>query len=120
MKPARSSSSKARPAPRLRRRRGGLRSGRLLATPWPDDLLIPVLWGTAFVGTAATVGITLNEAKGDGDDAETAPERDPAQDKRLTNSDIQKLKDAGIDIHAEKGRRNPSKKDLFKDRDGNV
>ncbi|MFE1746280.1 polymorphic toxin type 33 domain-containing protein [Coleofasciculus sp. H7-2] len=47
-------------------------------------------------------------------------ERNWRQDKPLTNDEIAKLKEGGIDIHELKGGRNASKKDLYKDRDGNI
>jgi len=44
--------------------------------------------------------------------------RNPAQDKRLSDGEIKRL-GKKIDIHKLKGG-NPSKKDLFKDKDGNI
>lgn len=46
--------------------------------------------------------------------------RNPAQDKLLTKGDIQKLKDAGYDIHDLKGYGNAANRDLYKDRGGNI
>jgi hypothetical protein len=46
--------------------------------------------------------------------------RDWRQDKLLTPNEIDQLKQAGVDIHKIKGKRSASKKDLYKDGDGNV
>jgi RHS repeat-associated protein len=43
-----------------------------------------------------------------------------AQDLKLTPGEIQKLKDAGYDIHDLKRGKNASSRDLFKDKNGNV
>jgi hypothetical protein len=40
--------------------------------------------------------------------------------KRLTKGEIQKLKDAGHDIHELKGGKNASRYDLFRDDGGNI
>lgn len=48
------------------------------------------------------------------------PNRDPAQDKLLSEGEIRKLKDAGHDIHDLKGKKNSSKRDLYKDSKGNI
>ncbi len=48
------------------------------------------------------------------------PDRDPKQDTPLTSRDIKKLKDAGYDIHDLKGGKNASRRDLYKDSEGNV
>ena len=46
-------------------------------------------------------------------------ERNWRQDKLLTKQEIERLKIAGIDIHEIKNEEK-SKKDLYKDRDGNI
>lgn len=48
------------------------------------------------------------------------PERNWRQNKLLTQDEIAKLRQGGIDIHELKGGRNASKKDLYKDLDGNI
>ncbi|MEG4805551.1 polymorphic toxin type 33 domain-containing protein [Microcoleus sp. ARI1-B5] len=47
-------------------------------------------------------------------------ERNWRQDKLLTQQEVERLKIAGIDIHEIKNEENASKKDLYKDRDGNI
>ena len=47
-------------------------------------------------------------------------ERNPAQDKKLTDQDIKDLEKAGYDIHDLKGGKNASKYDLYKDTKGNI
>ncbi len=42
------------------------------------------------------------------------------QDKLLTPYEIAKLKQSGMDIHDLKGGKNASKKDLYKDEQGNI
>jgi len=60
-------------------------------------------------GAVITIVLTMN---GDSDAGNT--------DKKLSDYEIEKLKKAGIDIHAEKGKKSASKKDLFKDGNGNI
>lgn len=50
----------------------------------------------------------------------TEEERNWKQDKLLTKQEIEKLKIGGVDIHEIKNEENASKKDLYKDRDGNI
>jgi hypothetical protein len=50
----------------------------------------------------------------------SAEERNWRQDKLLTKQEIEKLKIGGVDIHEIKNEENASKKDLYKDRDGNI
>ncbi len=47
-------------------------------------------------------------------------ERNAAQDKKLSSQEIDKLKDAGIDVHKEKYGKNTGQIDLYKDSKGNV
>jgi RHS repeat-associated protein len=47
-------------------------------------------------------------------------DRDPKKDKKLSNGEIKRLKDNGIDPHSLKPKKNGSKFDLFKDRNGNI
>ncbi|MCC3442603.1 MAG: hypothetical protein JGK30_01775 [Microcoleus sp. PH2017_40_RAT_O_B] len=47
-------------------------------------------------------------------------ERNRRQDKLLTKQEIERLKIGGVDIHEIKNEENASKKDLYKDRDGNI
>ncbi|MGN7784998.1 polymorphic toxin type 33 domain-containing protein [Niabella sp. 22666] len=51
---------------------------------------------------------------------EAAREKEWPQDKELSDGEIQKLKDAGEDIHDLKGGKSASRKDLFKDKKGNI
>lgn len=46
--------------------------------------------------------------------------RNCEQDKLLTAKEIVKLKQAGFDIHELKNGRRASKKDLYKDKEGNI
>ncbi|MEQ8753320.1 MAG: polymorphic toxin type 33 domain-containing protein [Coleofasciculus sp. G1-WW12-02] len=50
------------------------------------------------------------------------PERDGSRDRKLSNGEIQELKDAGEDIHELKRdcEGGAAKCDLYKDRDGNI
>ena len=57
--------------------------------------------------------------KKDEADGEYCPEGSP-DDKKLSNGEIDKLKDAGIDPHDLKPKKGGSKYDLFKDRNGNI
>ncbi|WP_333251840.1 MULTISPECIES: polymorphic toxin type 33 domain-containing protein [unclassified Microcoleus] len=50
----------------------------------------------------------------------SAEERNWRQDKLLTKQEIERLKTGEIDIHEIKNEENASKKDLYKDRDGNI
>lgn len=47
-------------------------------------------------------------------------DRDPLQDKKLSKSEIRRLKKAGYDVHDLKGGKGASRYDLFKDRQGNI
>jgi RHS repeat-associated protein len=47
-------------------------------------------------------------------------ERNPAQDKKLTNGDIKILEGSGIDVHELKGGTHTGQLDLYKDTAGNV
>ncbi|MEY3867988.1 MAG: polymorphic toxin type 33 domain-containing protein [Microcoleaceae cyanobacterium] len=47
-------------------------------------------------------------------------ERNWRQDKLLTGQEIDKLKRGAIDIHELKNEESASKKDLYKDREGNI
>ena len=47
-------------------------------------------------------------------------ERNWRQDKLVTKQEVERLKIGGIDIHEIKNQENASKKDLYKDRDGNI
>jgi Bacterial toxin 33 len=47
-------------------------------------------------------------------------ERNPAQDKELNKGEIKRLKQGDVDIHELKGGKNASKRDLFKDKEGNI
>ncbi|NTW88971.1 MAG: hypothetical protein HGB26_07605 [Desulfobulbaceae bacterium] len=52
--------------------------------------------------------------------AQNDDKRNPAQDKKLTPSDIEKLKNNGIDPHELKGGKSTGGRDLYKDRQGNI
>lgn len=58
--------------------------------------------------------------KGNSEEEEKHEERNPAQDKKLTRREIEKLKRAGINIHKQKGSKHTGQIDLYKDRDGNM
>lgn len=47
-------------------------------------------------------------------------ERNWRQDKLLTNNEISRLKQGGIDIHELKNGRKTGTKDLYKDQSGNI
>ncbi len=47
-------------------------------------------------------------------------ERNPASDKMLTPGEIKRLEDGGEDVHEIKGGKNASRRDLYKDADGNI
>ncbi|WP_315863202.1 polymorphic toxin type 33 domain-containing protein [Anthocerotibacter panamensis] len=51
---------------------------------------------------------------------ETGQERDWRQDKELTKEEIEALKRGGEDIHGLKGKKNAAKRDLYKDKNGNI
>jgi RHS repeat-associated protein len=80
--------------------------------PPPPPASIPSRPSTP--GTQATTGV--NPAA----PIQASGERNPAQDKLLTNGDIKILQNAGHDIHELKGNDNASKYDLYKDTAGNV
>lgn len=46
--------------------------------------------------------------------------RNPANDKQLTNDEIERLKEGGEDIHELKGGRHAAHRDLYKDAEGNI
>jgi RHS repeat-associated protein len=50
----------------------------------------------------------------------SAIDRNPNQDQQLTKGEIEKLKKGGYDIHDMKGKENSSKRDLYKDKEGNI
>ncbi len=80
---------------------GGYLATQLLAWEYGDEL--------ADLAEAAWEGLSTLWA-----------ERNPAQDHQLTPGEIEKLKDAGVDIHDLKGGDNASERDLYKDRQGNI
>ncbi len=47
-------------------------------------------------------------------------ERNPAQDRRLSAGEIERLKEAGFDIEELKGGTHASQRDLYKDREGRI
>ena len=53
------------------------------------------------------------------DDGGQCPDGSP-DDKKLSNGEIDKLKDAGLDPHDLKPKKGGSKFDLFKDKNGNI
>ena len=48
------------------------------------------------------------------------PDRNPAQDKKITKSDVRKLKNRGVDPEDLKGGKRTGSSDIFKDRKGNL
>ncbi|MEG3439163.1 polymorphic toxin type 33 domain-containing protein [Pannus brasiliensis CCIBt3594] len=50
----------------------------------------------------------------------TEEERNWRQDRLLSDDEIERLKNAGFNIHKIKGRRNVSQQDLYKDGEGNI
>jgi Bacterial toxin 33 len=46
--------------------------------------------------------------------------RNAANDKLISNDEIERLKEGGVDIHELKGKNNASKRDLYKDAEGNI
>lgn len=95
----------------------------------PEPISAPDLGGkenasqgeSSFSGTNAIIAATSgNESpNGEGNSIENE-DRNPAQDKSLTNDDIQNLKDAGIDPEELKGGKSTGGMDLYKDAQGNV
>jgi Bacterial toxin 33 len=61
-----------------------------------------------------------NDNSSSKEDKSKKEERNPAQDKKLSQGEIAKLKKGDIDIHELKDEENASKRDLFKDKDGNI
>jgi len=55
-----------------------------------------------------------------GINAEGEQERNWQQDKVLTNNEIGKLKQVGIDVHELKNGRNTGNRDFYKYREGNI
>jgi hypothetical protein len=47
-------------------------------------------------------------------------ERNWRQDRLLSEDEIDRLKNAGFDIHKLKGKRSVARLDLYKDREGNI
>ena len=60
------------------------------------------------------------EDKGKPEGLTPAPDRNPAQDIRLTPADIRRLKEQGANIHRIKGKQHTGQNDLFRDRAGNI
>lgn len=58
--------------------------------------------------------------KAGGGSGRAGDERNPAQDRKLSDQEIQILLDAGIGVHDLKGGENAAKHDLYKDRKGNI
>jgi hypothetical protein len=94
-------------------------------------LIATGLLAVGLVATLATPGDSVVKAENTEEkaepDAKPAPEavdspdgRNPAQDKPLTKGEIERLKDAGIDIHDLKGDKNASKRDLYKTPKGDI
>jgi hypothetical protein len=83
-----------------------------------------VATGTAVLGTAVSgifSGNTVHRAEGEENKSkDQSQERNSSQDKVLTKNEIKKLKKAGEDPHVLKGKIDASKRDLYKDKDGNI
>lgn len=47
-------------------------------------------------------------------------DKNPNQDQQLSKGEIEKLKKAGHNIYDLKGKRNSSKRDLYRDKEGNI
>ena len=99
-------------------------------TPEPTDLAAPLkilVYGGAFILANLVDSIVdiavLNEISSDDPSnnphpADTNPDRNPKKDKKLSDKEAQGMKEQGDDPHELKDY--DSKKDLFKDKKGNV
>lgn len=90
------------------------------AIPDPTDAAWPkwVGYGAALGGAALLDWLIYNNENSN-DDGGQCPEGSP-DDKKLSNGEIDKLKDAGFDPHDLKPKKGGSKFDLFKDKNGNI
>jgi hypothetical protein len=61
-----------------------------------------------------------NDNSSSKEDKTKKEERNPAQDKKLSEGEIDQLKQGDVDVHKIKGKKNASKRDFFKDKDGNI
>jgi Bacterial toxin 33 len=94
---------------------------------FPDDLgLFKVVIG----GIVVAAGITVNAAidlwnhffpSKDKEVASDDPsDRDGKQDRQLSPNEIERLKNGGVDVHELRGGKNASKRDLYKDKKGDI
>lgn len=89
--------------------------------------LAPAAVATAVTSSAtgAAVGAAVGRILSDklfskSEDAAGSGGDSGPQDHRLTNGEIKKLQNGGVDVHELKGGKNASKFDLYKNRDGEV
>ncbi|MEN3157786.1 RHS repeat-associated core domain-containing protein, partial [Alkalimonas sp. NCh-2] len=76
--------------------------------------------GLGFWGTGAVVGAGALAIAVMSSDTPLDSEKGCPDDKKLSNGEIDKLKDAGFDPHDLKPKKGGSKFDLFKDKNGNI
>jgi RHS repeat-associated protein len=77
-----------------------------------------VVAGAGLIGTES---ITEHNESAEGASQQDADnDRKPKDDRRLGRGEIKKLEGAGHDVHELKGRKNASKQDLFKDKNGEI
>jgi len=67
---------------------------------------------------AAGVAWIVEAISDSDDDVYEAPDRNPAQDKKLSPDEIKALEEAGYDVHELKGGKSTGKTDIYKDDDG--
>ena len=90
------------------------------AIPDPTDAAWPKWAGYgAALGSAALLDWLIYNNENSNDDGGQCPDGSP-DDKKLSNGEIDKLKDAGLDPHDLKPKKGGSKFDLFKDKNGNI
>ena len=61
-----------------------------------------------------------NSSSNGNDGSSGEPARNPADDKRLSPSEIRRLERGNVDVHQLKGGKGAGRYDLFKDKDGNI
>lgn len=84
----------------------------------------------ALAGLIGAVSLFIDNDDGDDSDEENnnnskdsnSSKRNPKQDKKLSDGEIKKLKDNGIEVHGEKttGGKGASRYDIYKDQKGNL
>jgi hypothetical protein len=87
---------------------------------WPCK----VIWGAGELSSWALKQLikhilqSKSESKDSGDENED--NRNWRQDKELTEDEVERLENGGEDVHELKGSKNASKRDLYKDKKGNI